>query len=152
MTCNIIAYKENKNAIIPSVAYNGTSAAFDITCVEDTTIKAHSSNVVPNGLRLCIPEGNNYYMTVHLRSSFGFKKDLIPHIGIIDAGYTGPLGIKIYNLGDEDVLIKKGERYAQILVHKKICTSFQEMTLDEFEQFKKTQLRNDKGFGSSNLK
>lgn len=150
MNCNIIAFKECSDAVIPSIAYGGTSAAFDITCTEDTLIKARSSNVVPNGLRLCIPEHSGYYMTVHLRSSFGFKKDLVSHIGIIDEGYTGPLGVKIYNLGDEDVLVRKGERYAQILVHPKIQAEIIELDMKKFEEFKATQLRNDKGFGSSN--
>lgn len=149
MHCNILILKEHPDAVTPSYAYNETSAAFDITCVEDTVIKARGCGEVPNGLRLCIPEGLKYYMTIHLRSSFGFKRNLVPHAGIVDAGYTGPLRIKVYNLGDEDVTINKGERYAQVLVHHKIEPKFTELSESEFQKLEESQLRGNGGFGSS---
>ena len=88
-------------------------------------------------------------MTLALRSSMGFKRNLICHPGIIDAGYCGELGVKIFNFGDEDVTIEKGERYAQVLVSQKHKIEFFEMNKEEFEEYKKTQERGDKGFGSS---
>ena len=146
---NIIVNKISKDAVIPSYAYNGTSAAFDITCIEDTLIKAKSSAIVPNGLKLSVPMGTGYYMTVHMRSGLGFKKDLSIHNGIIDEGYTGVLGTKIFNLSNEDVLIKKGDRYAQILVHKKTHANFEVLNDDEYQKYESLQQRGSNGFGSS---
>ena len=103
----IYAHKTHPDAVIPQVAYNSTSACFDLTCVEDTRIFAHSSAIVPNGLNLVIDQNSPYSMTISLRSSMRFKKELIPHYGKVDAGYTGNLSVKIYNVGDEDVWIKK---------------------------------------------
>lgn len=148
----IYAHKTNPDAVIPTCAYNGTSAAYDITCTENTVIPAHSCAVVPNGLRLTIDHRQLYYMIVHLRSSTGFKKDLVCHPGVIDAGYTGDLGIKIYNLGDTDVTINKGDRYAQLTVHRKIEVEFTELDDDTWEDFKSEQIRGDGGFGSSGNK
>lgn len=142
--------KTDSSAVTPYCAYNGTSAAFDLTCTETTIVPAKGSAVVPNGLRLSIPQSEPYYMIVHLRSSVGFKKDLICHPGVIDAGYTGDLGVKVFNLSDEPIVFNKGERYAQITIHKKHQIIFTEMTFDEFAGYEKTQLRGSGGFGSSN--
>lgn len=141
--------KLTENAIIPEIAYNGTSAAFDITCTKKTVIPANGSASIPNGLRLSIDEKEPYYMTIHLRSSLGFKFDLSNHLGIIDAGYCGDLGIKVYNLSGKEFTINEGERYAQILIHKKIPFEFVELNNEDFEEFSKRQKRGSKGFGSS---
>ena len=88
-------------------------------------------------------------MQIQLRSSKGFKYDLIPHYGTVDAGYTGNLGVKIYNVGDIDVIIEKGEKYAQIAVIEKPKYEIIELNDEEFEKLKLQQHRGDKGFGSS---
>jgi dUTP pyrophosphatase len=146
----IFVHKTNPQATIPTVAYDNTSACFDITCIEDTIIPSKGSNVVPNGLNLSIDQTEKYYMQIHLRSSMGFKKELICHPGIIDASYTGDLGIKLYNLGEEDIIIKKGERYAQVSVHERPCYIMVELDDEKWEEFKNKQIRGDKGFGSTN--
>lgn len=145
----IYAFKNHPDAVIPEVAYGSTSACFDITCTETTTIPARSSVVVPNGLNLTIDQQEKFWMQIQLRSSKGFKHALIPHYGTVDAGYTGDLGAKIYNVGDVDVLIEKGERYAQIAVIPKPDYSIQEHTKEEFEELKQKQQRGSSGFGSS---
>lgn len=145
----IFAYKEHPDAVIPTVAYGSTSACFDITCTETTTIPAGESKVVPNGLRLIINDSEKYWMQIQLRSSKGFKYDLIPHYGTVDAGYTGPLGVKVYNVGKEDIVIEKGERYAQIAVIPKPDYEIVEISEEMFESIKENQGRGDSGFGSS---
>jgi dUTP pyrophosphatase len=145
----IYAHKTDPKAVIPKVQYGDTSACFDITCIKTTVIPAKGTAVVPNGLNLTIHESERYWMQIQLRSSKGFKYDLIPHYGTVDAGYTGNLGVKIYNVGDTDVTIEEGERYAQIAVIKKPKYEIIELNDDEFEELKLSQMRGDKGFGSS---
>jgi dUTP pyrophosphatase len=145
----IYAYKEHPDAVIPEIAYGKTSACFDITSIKTTVIPARKSAVVENGLRLCIDDSQNYWMQIQLRSSKGFKYELVPHYGTVDAGYTGPLGVKIYNLGDTDVVIEKGERYAQIAVFEKPDYTITELNKEEFDALSARQGRGDKGFGSS---
>jgi len=145
----VYIHKENKNAVTPEVAYNNTSACFDLTCTETVTIPAGESRVVENGLNVCIDQGDPYWMQIQLRSSKGFKYDLIPHYGTVDAGYTGPLGVKVYNVGKEDVTIQKGERYAQIAVIPKPQYNIRELSDDEFKEFEQKQHRGSGGFGSS---
>lgn len=145
----IYAHKTHSDAVIPQVAYGSTSACFDITCIEDTIIPAGNSAVVPNGLNLTIDQRENYWMQIQLRSSKGFKHALIPHYGTVDAGYTGDLGIKIYNVGKEDVTILKGERYAQVAVIQKPEYEIVELDDHAFLHLKREQQRGDQGFGSS---
>ncbi len=145
----IYAYKVHPDAVIPQVAYNNTSACFDITCTETTVIPAKGKAVVPNGLRLTISDTQNYWMQIQLRSSKGFKYDLVPHYGTVDPGYTGDLGIKVYNLGNEDVVIEKGERYAQIAVIEIPQYEIVELNEDDFQKLKENQGRGDGAFGSS---
>jgi dUTP pyrophosphatase len=145
----IFAYKEHPDAVIPTVAYGSTSACFDITCTETTLIPPGESAVVPNGLRLVINDSEKYWMQIQLRSSKGFKYSLIPHYGTVDAGYTGPLGVKVYNVGKQYVCIEKGERYAQIAVIPKPDYEIVEVDEEQFESIKANQGRGDSGFGSS---
>jgi dUTP pyrophosphatase len=145
----IYAHKEHPKAIIPKVAYDDTSACFDITCIEDTVIPAGKFAIVPNGLNLVIEEHEPYWMLITLRSSLGFKKDLVPHYGVVDAGYTGNFSVKIYNLGDEDITIKEGDRYAQIAVMSKPKYTIEEINHNEFLTLQNNQSRGNKGFGSS---
>lgn len=139
----------SEKAVIPKIAYNNTSAAFDITATETISIKPGEFGIVPNDLRICIPEGEKYFMYINLRSSLGFKRNLICHHGIVDPGYTGDIGVKVYNIGKEVEIIKEGERYAQILILPFEIPEFEELTNEEFEEFAKTQQRNNSGFGSS---
>ncbi len=145
----IYAHKMHIDAVIPHVAYNGTSVAFDLTCVEDTRILPHSSAVVPNGLNLTIDQKDKFFMYLQLRSSMGFKRELGLHSGIIDPGYTGSTDVKLYNFSESDIWIKKGERYAQVLVLPIPNYVIEELNDEQFEILKQKQLRADGGMGSS---
>ena len=67
-------YREHPDAKMPEVAYEGTSACFDLFAIEDTKIPANSSAMVPVGVRLTIPEG--FYVEFATRSGHGIKKSL----------------------------------------------------------------------------
>tara|TARA_R110000851_G_scaffold273704_1_gene426335 strand:+ start:765 stop:1226 length:462 start_codon:yes stop_codon:yes gene_type:complete len=145
----IFVHKEHPDAVIPEVAYGNTSACFDITCVEDTLIVAGESAIVPCGLNITIDQNKPFWMQIQLRSSLGFKYELIPHYGTVDAGYTGNLGVKIYNVGKVDHIINKGNRYAQVAVIPKPSYRLVELDDKEFEVLKLRQLRGDGREGSS---
>lgn len=98
--------------------------------------------VVPVGLKLAyITPG--YWFRVEGRSGMGFKKHVFPHFGIIDNPYRGDMGIKLYNFSDVDVVIKKGDKIAQLIVYPLIQANV-DWALDVTET-----KRGEKGFGSS---
>jgi dUTP pyrophosphatase len=117
-------------------------AGYDLFAVEDTFIEAGQSAVVPVGLKLGYVTAG-YWFRIEPRSGLGFKKHLQPHLGIIDNGYRGDLGVKIYNFGDKAQEIKKGTGVAQFIVYKMIQTDVS--FIDEADETE----RGEKGFGSS---
>lgn len=141
--------KDHPDAKEPRCAYNGTSAAFDIAAVETVEILPGNDTVVPVGVRFSIPEDQPYYMQVFMRSSFGFKKGVHCHPGIIDGGYTGNFGVKVINHTKFPLVIGKGEYFAQVLVHKKPQIFFEELNPSQWAKYEESQQRGSGGFGSS---
>jgi len=96
-------------------------SGYDLTAVEDTSIKPYSvgrsgSGIVPVGLTLAYIE-KGFWFRIEPRSGLGFKHHLQPHLGVIDNGYRGDLGVKLYNFGHEPYFVKKGDRIAQFVVY-----------------------------------
>jgi dUTPase len=73
----------------------------------------------------------------------GFKKHVFPHFGIIDNPYRGDMGIKLYNFSNTDVIIKAGDKIAQLIVYPLIQANV------EFTEVVSESKRGEKGFGSS---
>ena len=101
------------------------SAGYDIEAIEDTIIKpfeiGKKPTLVKTGLKVYMPD-NEYLMLVN-RSSNPGKKGLVlaNGIGIIDADYyenednDGHIMFAFYNIKDEDIEIKKGDRIGQAI-------------------------------------
>lgn len=142
--------KDNPETIIPTVAYGNTSACFDIIALETTIIPAKSYAMVPNGLKVIIPNG--WFLEFADRSGNGINKHLKIHQGIIDTGYTGPLAIKVYNMSDQDQTIEKGKGVCQVKVMKRWDYIVDEATEEEWSQYEKQSIRQSNGFGSSDNK
>lgn len=118
-----------------------SDTGYDVYSVEDVIIPANSSNVVPVGLKFAdIPEG--YWIKVESRSGLGFKHSIFAHPGIIDNGYRGDAGVKLYNFSKTDYAVKKGDRIAQFVVYMNFNMQI------EFGNVNQTA-RGEKGFGSS---
>ena len=117
-------------------------SGYDLTSVEDVLIHGDSSAVVPVGLTLAYIE-KGYWFRIEPRSGLGFKHSLQPHLGVIDNGYRGALGVKLYNFKSSSYTVKKGDRIAQFVVYPLIHPQC-EWADDVVESD-----RGDKGFGSS---
>lgn len=141
--------KTHEDAVLPKrnhgdsfdFAHDGDSG-YDLTCVEDTIVPARGSCVVPVGLQLgYITHG--YWLRIESRSGNAFKRGLTAFNGIIDSQYRGSLDVLIFNNRDEDCLIKKGERIAQLIIYPLFSAhcSFIDHPIESN--------RGNKGFGSS---
>ena len=132
--------KTNVDAKLPT-KNNESDTGFDVYCVEDKIIPARGSDVVDVGLEFAyITPG--YWVKVEGRSGLGFKHGISPHPGIIDSGYRGNAGIKLYNNTDVNYEIKKGDRIAQFVVYKNYDVVVEEGDTVESD-------RGASGFGSS---
>jgi|TARA_R110002020_G_scaffold137796_8_gene307405 dUTP pyrophosphatase len=139
-TVKIQFKKTNDKAVIPSKNHN-TDTGMDVTSVEDKLIPARGSAVVDVGLKFAFID-HDFWVKVEGRSGLGFKHGIIPHPGIIDQGYRGDAGIKLYNNTDNDYNVKAGDRIAQFVVYKNYNVDVSEGTIVQSK-------RGEKGFGSS---
>jgi len=132
--------KTNDNAVIPSKNHDDDTG-LDVTSIVDIVIPARGSAVVDVGLKFAFID-HGFWVKVEGRSGLGFKYGIIPHPGIIDQGYRGDAGIKLYNFTDEDYEVRAGERIAQFVVYKNYNVEVSEGTIIQSK-------RGEKGFGSS---
>lgn len=160
--------KTHPDAVLPKYnhadPYTGDSG-LDVTAVEDVIIPYRGKGifqgtgsygepalavgepwaVIPVGLKLAYVTPG-YWFRVEGRSGMGFKKHVFPHFGIIDNPYRGDMGIKIYNFSNVDVVIKKGDKIAQLIVYPLI-----QANVNWAEEISETK-RGENGFGSSDKK
>ena len=133
--------KTNEDARIPTRNFD-TDTGFDIYSVETIAIPARGSTVVDVGLMFAyITPG--YWIKIEGRSGLGFKHGITPHPGIIDQGYRGTAGIKLYNNTDTEYTVKGGERIAQLIVYRNYYVE-----MSEAENVEESE-RGANGFGSS---
>lgn len=108
-------FKTHPDAQIPQ--YESTGAcAFDLSPIEDATIKPNEIVRLKTGLIICVPE--NYTLILAARSSTPKKYGInIPQgFGIVDTDYCGPsdeILLQLRNFSDQTIQIKKGQRIAQ---------------------------------------
>ena len=115
---------------------------YDLYCVEGAYIHPKQSKVVDVGLTVAYVEPG-YWFQINPRSGLGFKHGIQPHLGVIDNQYRGNLAVKLYNFGEVPLTITKGDRIAQIVIHKLNQVEFQFV-----DQISETE-RGNKGLGSS---
>ena len=95
------------------------SAGYDFFVLEDVTCKAHEITLIPTGIKALMEDDD--VLLLFNRSSNPKKKGLIiPNgVGVVDADYynnpdnEGEIGGLFYNMLDEDVTLKAGEKMMQ---------------------------------------
>lgn len=112
---------------------------------DELIIEPFDRVLVPTGLFLEFEKG--YEAQVRARSGLALKKGLgLPNgIGTIDSDYRGELKIILINMSKETVVIKDGERVAQLVFMKIEIPEIQEV-----EKINNTK-RSDGGFGHTGL-
>lgn len=89
-------------------------AGLDIYMPEDMPETWFDRQVTINtGVHIEIPEG--YTGLIKSRSGLNIRQDLVCE-GVIDAGYTGAVVVKLYNHSNELRCIKPCEKIAQIVI------------------------------------
>ena len=100
---------------------------------------------MPTGLTLALPEG--FEAQVRPRSGLALKQGvtLVNSPGTIDSDYRGEIGVILINHGQEDVVVTRGMRIAQLVIAPVIQARMVE--LDELDQSE----RGAGGFGSTGV-
>ena len=108
--------KTHDNAKLPEYK-SEKSSGFDFYCPEDFSIGPMSCKTVDTGLKVAdIPEG--YEIQVRSRSGLAAKKQVfvLNTPGTIDNDYRGNLMVILFNLSNNVVQFKAGDRIAQGIV------------------------------------
>ena len=112
--------KNHQDAKLPSCNHTDAmtgDTGYDLYCTESSYIQPKTSSVIDVGLTVGYIEPG-YWFQIQPRSGLGFKKGIQPHLGVIDNQYRGSLAVKLYNFSNNPVAINKGDRIAQIVVHR----------------------------------
>ena len=131
--------KLDKNAKMPTSAHK-LDAGFDLYARETQTVPAKGSAVFDTGVHVQIPAG--VVGMVKSKSGLNVKHGLTSE-GVIDAGYTGSIVVKLYNDDEEDYTVNEGDKISQI-----VFMPIWKPTLEEVDELEETE-RGSNGFGSS---
>ncbi|GAB49434.1 dUTP diphosphatase [Mobilicoccus pelagius] len=90
-------------------------AGADLFAVDDLTLAPGACGLVGTGVAMEIPTG--WVGLVHPRSGLAARHGItvLNAPGTIDAGYRGEIKVNLVNLGAEEVVLRRGDRIAQIL-------------------------------------
>lgn len=132
------------NEDLPLPAYETAGAAgMDLRAAEAVTLKPGARHLVPTGLSIALPEG--FEAQVRPRSGLAVKHGVtvLNSPGTIDSDYRGEVKVPLINHGQEDFVIARGDRIAQMVVAPVTRIGWLEVgALDE-------TARGAGGFGSS---
>jgi dUTP pyrophosphatase len=110
---------------------------------EPLTLRPGSRFPVPTGLAFALPPG--FEGQVRPRSGLAFKHGVtcLNSPGTVDADYRGEVKVILINHGEEDFVIRRGERIAQLVIAPVVQIAWAEVgSLDE-------TVRGVGGFGST---
>jgi dUTP pyrophosphatase len=138
-----IRYLPHHEGLPHLVRMTGGSSGFDLhaACGSEVTIGPGRAVLVPAGFEMAVPAG--YEAQVRPRSGLALKSriGLLNSPGTIDSDYRGEVGVILFNFGDSDFTVRRGDRIAQMV----IC-SLPETELVETEVLGGTE-RGAGGFG-----
>jgi dUTP pyrophosphatase len=135
-------------ADLPLPAYETAQAAgMDLRAAvpedEPLVLRPGSRFAVPTGLAFALPPG--FEGQVRPRSGLAFKHGVtcLNSPGTVDADYRGEVKVILINHGEEDFVIRRGERIGQLIVAPVVQAVWAEVeSLDE-------TVRGAGGFGST---
>ncbi|MEK7553369.1 MAG: dUTP diphosphatase [Patescibacteria group bacterium] len=134
--------KIDSEAKIPDYA-NKDDAGLDLYSVEYLILKIGERRAVKTGIKMEIPDG--YVGLIWDKSGLAVKNGIKTMAGVIDAGYRGEIKVVLINFGDEDYIVKKNSKIAQMLIQK-----IEHPEIEVVEELNESQ-RGANGFGSTGM-
>ncbi|MFV0294298.1 MAG: dUTP diphosphatase [Paracoccus sp. (in: a-proteobacteria)] len=144
----LIQKDEGADLALPLPSYETAGAAgadlrADLSGQAEITLAPLERSLIPTGLKMQIPPG--YEVQVRARSGAALRDglSLVNGIGTIDADYRGPVGVIAINLSDKPLVIRHGDRIAQIVIASVVQARF--VQADQLDATR----RGTGGFGST---
>jgi dUTP pyrophosphatase len=147
-----MAEKMNKKAVLPVMLDAGavaptrahaTDAGLDVYAprtMMPITLQVDGSATIDTGLHVAIPVG--YVGLLKSKSGLNVKHGITSE-GVIDAGYTGSVCVKLYNMSDRLYTVRPGDKVSQLVIVP--CITPEPVVVDGLAVTE----RGNNGFGSS---
>ena len=116
------------------------AAGYDLYSYESETVVPKQIKLIDTGISIRVPEGT--YGRIAPRSSVS-KKGILINAGVIDRDYRGPVKVMVHNLSNNNYVINKNDRIAQLILEQ-IKTPPVEL-VEELDD----TVRGEGGFGST---
>lgn len=124
-------------------------SGYDLKSMKDYVIKSGQRCLVDSGINILLPTEQNFIWQAQIRprSGLALKKgiSITNSPGTVDNTYTGNIGVIIHNFGEEDFIIKKYDRIAQMVI-----TRLPIVNLEIVQTLEQTD-RGVGGFGSTGV-
>ena len=131
--------KLDKGARTPTRAHP-TDAGFDLYARDLQIIPAKESTVFDTGVHVEIPAG--YVGFLKSKSGLNVRGGIVGE-GVIDAGYTGSIKVKLYNHSGRDYIVQQGDKISQLVILPILTPE-----IEVVEELTPTE-RGERGFGST---
>ena len=129
------------DAIVPTRGSDG-AVGYDLYSSEDAVVPCQAGRaLVGTGITVVLPPG--VYGRVAPRSGLAVKHCINVGAGVIDPDYTGEIKVVLFNHGETDFEIKKGDRIAQLVLERCETPPIEEINIVEDTE------RGSGGFGST---
>jgi dUTP pyrophosphatase len=144
-------YKKSNRETIKLPQYQTTgSSGLDLVAnldqeTEQITIKPNKWEIIPTGITIELPDGCEAQIRPRSGLAYKYGVTVLNSPGTIDNDYRGEIKIILINHGNEDFIVKNGDRIAQMIISK-----YEQVELEEIEFLTETT-RNDGGFGSTGI-
>lgn len=129
---------EIKRSTLSSAGYD-LKAYFPDKETEQVVVPAKGSAIIKTGVKILLPPG--FQAEVRSRSGLAFKNNVfvLNAPGTIDEDYYLDIGVKLFNLGTDDLVVKRGDRIAQLVFMPVYFASFENNKEDvlDVENFEK---------------
>ena len=113
----VLFVKLDDGAIMPTRAHT-SDAGLDLYIPtsdddDELTVYAHDSLVIDTGVHVLIPNG--YVGMLKSKSGLNVTYGIVNE-GVIDAGYTGSIKVKLYNHSEINCTLKRGDKISQLVI------------------------------------
>ena len=143
----IVRLEQAKDLPLPRRATE-RSAGYDLLAAVDDVVEVAPGDrvLVPTGIAVALPDG--FEAQIRPRSGLALRSGLtlVNSPGTIDADYRGEIRLIVINHGHEPVTIRRGDRLAQMVIHR-----LPTVELDEVELLPDSE-RGEGGFGHTGLR
>ena len=90
-------------------------AGYDLRSEADIIISPGENQLAATLERVELNE--NHAATLHIRSSLA-RAGVIASLALVDPGFRGQLTISLYNAGSSPFMMKKGDKFVQMVIHR----------------------------------